>query len=732
MAKKGMTVYIGANISDFQRKMKRFQTTLKKTIGRDAISASKKLAAGMAVLGTAITGVGFASIKAAGQIEQQRVAFTSFLGDAERAKKLLTDLQNIASRTPFEFPDLTIATKKMLAFKFNVKDIPKILTTAGDAASGVGLGTEGIGRITLALGQMASKGKLSAQEMRQLSEAGIGAWGSLAEAIGVDIPSAMKMAENGTIDSATAINAILNGMQKDFKGQMEKQAQTLLGLFSTFKDNVGIQMRNLGTKLTEYLDLKGLLRDSIEKLQMFGQAIKTVGIKKAIMSLIPPELKAAIIGLAGAITAALIPGILAIGASIATATVPLIPFLAAGAGLATLAYSIYDNWYAVSAFFQEVWVETVGIVSKAWSNIKIIVLKGTDMVLQALTKLTKFVPKIGPKIKEAREEISNLIDQEKIKKQEQILETNQKKWKIWAEESKAHAEKVNTVNWDSIKEKVKSMGFAVDKSMFNIKIGSQGAAESLEELQSRAANSIAKLRQLAEDLSNTIEQEWISTTKSQLEQLDIRFNKQKTELERTKEVNENYQRDLLRLEETYAVKRDEILNRGTNSYSKNIDSLKDQFQSFADGFKNAITDSILTGENKINDFIESMKKKAIETGIQEFLMPKLMGFMGLPGRASGGPVLANAPYMVGERGPELFVPQTSGTIVSNQNLKTVNKSDLKIVINNNAPVEVSANRKQDSNVDIVELTISAVKKGFKQGQFDSEMGAYGVSRRPGY
>lgn len=35
----------------------------------------------------------------------------------------------------------------------------------------------------------------------------------------------------------------------------------------------------------------------------------------------------------------------------------------------------------------------------------------------------------------------------------------------------------------------------------------------------------------------------------------------------------------------------------------------------------------------------------------------------LPGKASGGPVAAGRGYVVGERGPELFVPNTSGTII---------------------------------------------------------------------
>jgi phage-related minor tail protein len=37
---------------------------------------------------------------------------------------------------------------------------------------------------------------------------------------------------------------------------------------------------------------------------------------------------------------------------------------------------------------------------------------------------------------------------------------------------------------------------------------------------------------------------------------------------------------------------------------------------------------------------------------------------GSPGRATGGPVSPARPYIVGERGPELFVPTTSGSIVA--------------------------------------------------------------------
>ncbi|MFB0872548.1 MULTISPECIES: tail tape measure protein [unclassified Sphingobium] len=42
----------------------------------------------------------------------------------------------------------------------------------------------------------------------------------------------------------------------------------------------------------------------------------------------------------------------------------------------------------------------------------------------------------------------------------------------------------------------------------------------------------------------------------------------------------------------------------------------------------------------------------------------LTSVLGLPGRATGGPVAPGRGYIVGERGPELFVPTSSGQVVT--------------------------------------------------------------------
>ncbi len=49
-------------------------------------------------------------------------------------------------------------------------------------------------------------------------------------------------------------------------------------------------------------------------------------------------------------------------------------------------------------------------------------------------------------------------------------------------------------------------------------------------------------------------------------------------------------------------------------------------------------------------------------GLGSLLGAALSGASGSPGRATGGPVSDGRPYMVGERGPELFVPSAHGRI----------------------------------------------------------------------
>ncbi|WP_271078923.1 tail tape measure protein [Aurantiacibacter sp. MUD61] len=58
-------------------------------------------------------------------------------------------------------------------------------------------------------------------------------------------------------------------------------------------------------------------------------------------------------------------------------------------------------------------------------------------------------------------------------------------------------------------------------------------------------------------------------------------------------------------------------------------------------------------------------------------------FLGMPGRATGGPVSPGTPYVVGERGPELFVPTSAGRVEANGSMGGAR--DVRVSINLNTP-----------------------------------------------
>jgi hypothetical protein len=62
---------------------------------------------------------------------------------------------------------------------------------------------------------------------------------------------------------------------------------------------------------------------------------------------------------------------------------------------------------------------------------------------------------------------------------------------------------------------------------------------------------------------------------------------------------------------------------------------------------------------------------------------KLVGALfGLPGRATGGPVSPGRAFVVGERGPELFVPTSAGSVVPSG---AAGPRDVRVAITVNAP-----------------------------------------------
>lgn len=96
---------------------------------------------------------------------------------------------------------------------------------------------------------------------------------------------------------------------------------------------------------------------------------------------------------------------------------------------------------------------------------------------------------------------------------------------------------------------------------------------------------------------------------------------------------------------------------------------KDAGEMISQGFE----DAILSG-NKLSDVLRNLAQDLIRLIFRNVITAPLAGgisnaIMGAFGfLAEGGPAKAGSPYIVGERGPELFVPGTSGTVIPNDRM----------------------------------------------------------------
>jgi tape measure domain-containing protein len=237
-------------------------------------------------------------------MEQAKIGFTTMLGSADAAAVMILRLGKFAAETPFEFPQVQAAAKKLMAFGWAARDIIPTLTAIGNAASGLGIGAEGINRITMAIGQIKAKGKVSAEELLQLAEAGVPAYDILAKKLHLTGSEVADIGNKG-IAADIAISALLEGMNERFPDMMKAQSESFSGLISTLKDNTVLMISALsqdafGGLKSILVDLKnfsdtvfvpikegglqalfkidtGPIDDSIRNVKELGDAMDTVG-----------------------------------------------------------------------------------------------------------------------------------------------------------------------------------------------------------------------------------------------------------------------------------------------------------------------------------------------------------------------------------------------------------------------------------------------------------------------
>ncbi len=148
-------------------------------------------------------------------------------------------IQQLAIKSPFTKEGVALSIQQAMAFGFTSDQAKRMTQTLTDWAAGAGKSEDAMGRVSLVLGQIQAKGKLTGEELMQLTEAGIGQtdiFNEMARITGKSSSELQDMVSKGLIPADLAIRSVTQTLDRDFKGAAERQSGTLEGVVSSLGD----------------------------------------------------------------------------------------------------------------------------------------------------------------------------------------------------------------------------------------------------------------------------------------------------------------------------------------------------------------------------------------------------------------------------------------------------------------------------------------------------------------
>lgn len=218
LAKKGF--------DDFEYQAKKTTKSVENQFTK--MAAVAKAAAITIASSFALKSVATSAINVASSFEQMEIKLNTLTKG--RGKQTLEELNKWALEMPVNTQQAVEAFTKMTAYGLQpTLEKMQILVDVGSV-----FGDETLPRVSRALGQMQALGKLSAEELNQLSEAGINARKYLSQAFGMTVEELQKSG----IEIEKIIDAIWKGMNAEFGGSAKAAMKSWQGLTAILKSYI--------------------------------------------------------------------------------------------------------------------------------------------------------------------------------------------------------------------------------------------------------------------------------------------------------------------------------------------------------------------------------------------------------------------------------------------------------------------------------------------------------------
>jgi tape measure domain-containing protein len=176
--------------------------------------------------------------------DRQRVAFTAMTGSATEARRIMREITRLAAASPTLDPtNAGQSVQRMMAYGFTADRAIKATKLIGNAAAASGKTVEeAMGPAALALGQIQSKGRLSAEELNQLAESVAVGRGAVAKQLGLSGVEFEKALAGGKISARRGINAVFAAIQEGAGNGAQMMARTTSGRLDRLKEVVSSRL----------------------------------------------------------------------------------------------------------------------------------------------------------------------------------------------------------------------------------------------------------------------------------------------------------------------------------------------------------------------------------------------------------------------------------------------------------------------------------------------------------
>ena len=234
-------------------------------------------------IGQSIVQFGKDSIKAASDFQTLQISFTTFLKSQEKAKTVLADLQNFSAATPFTGEQVQNAGRALLAFGEDSKNLIPVLERIGDISAGTG---KNFNELAVIYGKARTQGTLFAEDINQLTEAGVPIIQEFAKNLGVGTENVKKLASEGKIGFKDLEKAFVtltsNGGQ--FEGLTKTLGDSFAGRVSTLEDNFIKISRSVGQSLLPIFETA--VNGAIRAIEFLGRLPKVIEQNKGAFALL--------------------------------------------------------------------------------------------------------------------------------------------------------------------------------------------------------------------------------------------------------------------------------------------------------------------------------------------------------------------------------------------------------------------------------------------------------------